>query len=117
MVFFRSPQGRSHFGVVLAPVKATCTLPSLWHCFGWVLAKGVLERASLQENVVVGYAVPARWALVHWCGPVAPGLEGADLQKHVGMSYTVGKLGGKCSMYLGWSEGGEGNDTHQLFHS
>lgn len=38
-----SPWNRSHFGVMLAPVGVACTLPDLWHHFGWALAKGLLE--------------------------------------------------------------------------
>ena len=39
------------------------------------------------------------------------------MQKQVGVGYTVGKLGGKCSMYLGQGWVGEENGTHQLFCS
>ena len=34
---------RSEFGVVLVPPRAAYTLLDLWHCFGWILSKGVLE--------------------------------------------------------------------------
>jgi len=43
LVIFLSSWGRNPFGDVLVPVRAACTLPGLWHCFGWALAKGVLE--------------------------------------------------------------------------
>ena len=49
--------------MVRVPVRVGCTLLGLWHCFGWVPAKGVLEWAGLQENM--GCAVPASAPLVH----------------------------------------------------
>lgn len=42
VVLFPSPWGRSHFGVVLAPVGAACTLPGSWHHFVWAPAKSIL---------------------------------------------------------------------------
>ena len=46
VVTLPSPQGWSHFGVVLAPVKTACMLTGFWHHFGWALAEGVLEGAG-----------------------------------------------------------------------
>ena len=51
VVIFLSPQGRSHFGVILAPVRAICTLPGFWHFFEGAVAKGILGRAGLQESM------------------------------------------------------------------
>lgn len=45
----------------MAPVRASCTLPGLWRYFGWALAKGVLNRAGLQENA--GWAVRSQVGL------------------------------------------------------
>lgn len=42
--------------MVLAPVVAACTLPDLWHHFGWILCKGVLEGVGPQENFGMGHA-------------------------------------------------------------
>ena len=39
--------------MVLAPVRAACTLQHLWHYFEWTPTKGMLEGASLLENVRV----------------------------------------------------------------
>ena len=70
IVILSSPQGRSHFGVVLASTGATCTLLDLCYCFGWALAKGILEEAVLQKKVVqiMGEKVIARlgWR-EHFC--------------------------------------------------
>lgn len=43
VVIFPSSLGKSHFGVVLAPVGAAYTLPVLWYSFEWAAAEGVLE--------------------------------------------------------------------------
>lgn len=40
----------SHFGEVLATVMADCTLPDLWHHFGWGPAKGILDRHILRKG-------------------------------------------------------------------
>ena len=48
VAIFLCPQGRSHFGVVLAPVGATWTLPGFWHHFGQALAKSILDGEDLQ---------------------------------------------------------------------
>ena len=56
LIFF-FPQAAVTFGVMLVPVGAACTLPGLWHCFGWVLAKVILEGVCCQENVWAGHAV------------------------------------------------------------
>ena len=50
MVIFPFTQGRNHFGVVLAPIRAACTLPGLWKSFGYATAKGESEGAGLLEN-------------------------------------------------------------------
>lgn len=39
VVIFPSPQGRSHFGVMLVTLWAVCTVPYLWSCFGEASAK------------------------------------------------------------------------------
>lgn len=61
--------------MVLAPVGAACTLPDLWHRFGWALAKGALDGAldglGLQENTGAGYAEPARSVWFHGRGLAA----------------------------------------------
>ena len=56
VVIFPSPQGKSHFGVVLAPLRATCTLPGFWHYVGGgvALAMGLLEGTDPQENMGEG---------------------------------------------------------------
>ena len=41
---------KSHFGVVLATTGAVCTLPDLWHCPVWFLAKSILERKDLPKH-------------------------------------------------------------------
>ena len=50
VVMFPSSQERSHFGVVLAPLRAACILPSLWQHFEWAVAKFILEWAGPQEK-------------------------------------------------------------------
>ena len=35
--------GRSHLGVVLGSCGVACSLPGLWHWFGWAWAQGTLE--------------------------------------------------------------------------
>ena len=57
MVIFSCLQGRSDFGVLLAPVRASCTMPDLWHLFQWALTKGLLDKVGLKENVGVGHSV------------------------------------------------------------
>ena len=52
---FDSPQSRSHFVVVLVPVRAACILPELWQCFGWIPAKVILKGACPQEHIEVEY--------------------------------------------------------------
>ena len=47
IVIFPFPQGRSHFGVILAPVGSACILASLWHHFASTLAKDMLEGRGL----------------------------------------------------------------------
>ena len=45
VLIFSSSQIRRHFGVVLDIVKAACTMPHLWHCFGWTPVEGRLDWA------------------------------------------------------------------------
>lgn len=60
VVIFTSSQGRNHFGVVLFPIWATCTISGLWNHFGLTLVKGVLEGHVLRRKKVgVGYKVIA----------------------------------------------------------
>lgn len=40
VVISPSSQGRSHLGVMLAPVGDACMKPYLWSGFGWTSAKG-----------------------------------------------------------------------------
>ena len=42
VVILSFPLGRSHFGMVLAPVWAAYKLPDIWHHFRWALVKEVL---------------------------------------------------------------------------
>lgn len=42
MVIFPYLSDRSHFGVVLDPVRTAFTLPGLWHHFGWAQTKKIL---------------------------------------------------------------------------
>ena len=71
MVLFPSPQGRSHFRMVVAPLRAVCTLTLIW-CyfsdspsamgetwshFGWISAEDSLGEVGPQESLVVGYSV------------------------------------------------------------
>lgn len=58
---------RSHFGMVLPLVNVVCKLPVLWYCFGWALAKGILEGVGSQENMEVGCILPTRSLMVS-CG-------------------------------------------------
>ena len=66
-VIFPSLWSRSHFEVVLASVRAACTLLALRHHFGWAPAKSVLEGVGLEEKLGVRCVVPAKSMLVH-CG-------------------------------------------------
>ena len=50
MVIIPSLRSTSHFGVVLASVEAACTLPGLWHHFGWTPVKAMLEGVSAREQ-------------------------------------------------------------------
>ena len=43
VVIFPLPQSGSHFGMVLAPIGAACTMPGFWLSFEWALAKSLLE--------------------------------------------------------------------------
>ena len=64
-VMFLSPQGKSHFGVVLASVGGACTLPGLWHYFGWALSKAVCTGGLVYRRTWgQGCVVPARPVLV-----------------------------------------------------
>ena len=71
--------------MVLVPVGATCTLPSLWHRFRWPPAKCVLEGVGLQESVRAPCAVPMSMHLHYGRGLQAAGRtaevgsEGEDL--------------------------------------
>lgn len=82
VVIFPSSQGRSHFEVVLVPVRSACTLTGWWNHFGWALAKGVFKVTVPQEKREVGHAMPVRSMLVCCIrGPAAtwekcPGLLG-----------------------------------------
>ena len=53
--------------MVLVPVGAACTLPTLWCCFEWAPATCVLEEVGLKENVGVWNLVLARFVQV-CCG-------------------------------------------------
>ena len=53
-VIFPSPQSRSHFGVVLLPVRATCALPGLQYHFEWAVVKGILEIRGIFRRMVRG---------------------------------------------------------------
>lgn len=35
--------------MMLASVRAVCTMPGLWYHFGWALAKGIVELGSIGE--------------------------------------------------------------------
>ena len=67
VVIFPSVQGRNHAGVVLAPVRAACTLLGMWHRFGCSPDKGMLNGVDLQENAEVVCLVSGKSKLVH-CG-------------------------------------------------
>lgn len=45
--------------MVLVPDMAACILLLLWHCTEWTPARVMLEDASPQESVGVGYKVYA----------------------------------------------------------
>ena len=63
VIIFPFLRGQSHFGMVLVSIWTACTWPGLWPCFGWALAKGILEGMSPQVNSGIGQVVPARSAL------------------------------------------------------
>lgn len=90
VVIFLFPWGRSLFGVVVGPARTACNLSGLWHCFGWALAKSILERASLQENT----GQLTRFVQVYsGRGPGAVAqLEGVCLQENMG-ECPISKLG------------------------
>ena len=69
MVIFPSPWGRSHFGVVMAPIEVACMLPGLQYYSVWAPAKGMLEGTDLQDNVGTKCEMLARFVSV-WCGRV-----------------------------------------------
>ena len=71
VVFFPSPQVRNPFRMVLTPAETPCTLPCLWHSFGWIPAPGILEKVGSQKKVGSGHVVLARCVQVcHGRGPV-----------------------------------------------
>ena len=133
MVIFPFPQCRNHFGGLLALVMAVCTLPGLWHCFRWALAKGVLEGGSSTGEcrgrvcsvsmvcVVYCRSGPAAtweklsWSLWGWQGPQKEAGAGCELlASQVGIA--LASLVPQVFMYLGW-EVVERNGAHQLFCS
>ena len=73
VVVFLSPQGRSYFGVMLAPIGAAYTLPGLWHHRGWALAESILEKIGLRENAGTGRGVLGKFS--HVCCGKGPGAE------------------------------------------
>ena len=79
-----------------APVIVACTLPVLWYCFGWSLAKGILEGAGPQENMEVGCILPTRSMQVS-CGK-GP----AEVWENSAKAGEVGK-GQICRSLLGCS--------------
>ena len=62
VIIFPFYRGMSHFGVVLVPVEAAYTLTGLWYRFGWALAKGILDRVGVPENMGPGQVVLASYA-------------------------------------------------------
>ena len=62
---FLSPLGGNHFGVVLVPIRAACTLPDLCHWFGLALAKSLWKgqdyrrtQRLVQVGVSKAFTVP-----------------------------------------------------------
>ena len=93
VVIFHSHWGRSHFGVVLIPIRVVGTLPCLWHHFGCTPGK---ERAGLQENMGVEHMVPARPFPV-FCGRgPAPNLENSCPVQDEGVKSTEKHRGRAC---------------------
>ena len=104
---FPLPAAKS-LGGVLASVGAACTLPGLWHCFGWAPAGAILAEAGLQENIGVGCAVLARFVQVFpGRRPAAapdscPGwpVAGCRSEEACGAGTLLAEVGGECSSGL-----------------
>ena len=106
VVIFLSLQRCSHFGVVLATVRATCTLPDLEHCFRLALAKGKLEVAGPQENVGVGSMGPVKPILVH-CGRGTCSCWGQRQAELEGKEVHGGRRCGVSKICVGLLVGGD----------
>ena len=97
---YSPPPGQDSLLSGVAPVWATCTLPSLWYCFNgiWCISQGGSTRCT-GEGGQAQFALP--WVVPCGRGPSAPGwrqtVGGMDPQKH-----SIGCLGGA-------SKFGEGN--------
>lgn len=50
MDIFPYLQRSNHFAVVPATVGVVCTMPGLWNCLIWTIAKNILERRYLQQH-------------------------------------------------------------------
>lgn len=104
MVIVPSSRGKSHSGVVLAPVRDACKLLRLWHHFGCALAKIILEGADPQKCGAGVCLVLARFKQV--CCRRGPGVEvcldGVCPQGNMDMGCTVSKLGSECWHLVLW---------------
>lgn len=89
--------------MIPTPSWAPYTLPGLWHCFEWVLAKSILGVEDLQKCTRVGCKALAMFVLI-FCerGPgVGDRLEGTFLQGNMWTDHTVSKLGSECQHCTG----------------